>query len=94
MAVSTRLGKVREKTNRVCVWVCGWVCGWVWVWVWVCWEGGEMRCGYNLGMSSRMEAILKNQLRQVSLPDSGTWSDVKFSVTMTTKKKANIKIII
>ena len=30
-------------------------------------------------MSSLMEAILKNQLRHVSLPVSGTWSEVKFS---------------
>ena len=28
--------------------------------------------GYNLGMSSLMLAILKNQLRQVSLAESGT----------------------
>ena len=39
--------------------------------------GGE---GYNLGMSSLMLAILKNQLRQVSLAESGTWSGVKFSI--------------
>ena len=40
-------------------------------------KGGE---GYNLGMSSLMLAILKNQLRQVSLAESGTWSGVKFSI--------------
>lgn len=28
--------------------------------------------GYNLGMSSLIEAILKNQFLQVSFPDSGT----------------------
>ena len=36
--------------------------------------------GYNLGMSSLIEAILKNQFLHVSFPDSGTWSDVKFSL--------------
>ena len=51
--------------------------------------GGGVRCGYNLGMSSLMEAILKNQLRHVSLPDSGTCSEVKSSVTMTTKKQTS-----
>ena len=30
-----------------------------------------------------MEAILKNQFRQVSFPESGTWSEVKFSGSMT-----------
>ena len=40
------------------------------------WEGR----GYNLGTSSLMDAILKNQLRHVSLAMSGTWSGVKFSV--------------
>ena len=35
--------------------------------------------GYYLGISSRMEAILKNQFRQVSLAESGTCSGVKFS---------------
>ena len=30
-----------------------------------------------------MEAILKNQFRQVSFPESGTWSDVNFSGNMT-----------
>ena len=39
--------------------------------------------GYNRGMSSLMEAILKNQFRQVSFPESGTWSDVNFSGNMT-----------
>lgn len=33
----------------------------------------------NLGMSSRMDDILKNQLRHVSLADSGTWSGLKSS---------------
>lgn len=35
--------------------------------------------GYNLGISSLIEAILKNQFRHVSLAESGTWSGVKFS---------------
>ena len=39
--------------------------------------------GYNLGISSRMEAILKNQFLQVSFPESGTWSEVNFSGSMT-----------
>ena len=39
--------------------------------------------GYNRGMSSLMEAILKNQLRHVSFPESGTWSEVKFSGSIT-----------
>ena len=30
-----------------------------------------------------MEAILKNQLRQVSFPESGTWSGVNFSGSIT-----------
>lgn len=29
-----------------------------------------------------MEAILKNQFRHVSFPESGTWSDVNFSGNM------------
>lgn len=39
--------------------------------------------GYNLGINSRMEAILKNQFLHVSFPESGTWSDVNFSGNMT-----------
>ena len=35
------------------------------------WEGGGVG-GYNLGINSLMEAILKNQFRHVSLPESGT----------------------
>ena len=35
--------------------------------------------GYNLGISSLIDAILKNQFRQVSLAMSGTWSGEKFS---------------
>ena len=47
-------------------------------------EGREGRhfdnsLGYNLGTSSLIEAILKNQLRQVSLADSGTCSGLKFT---------------
>lgn len=35
--------------------------------------------GYNLGISSLMDAILKNQFLQVSLAASGTCSGEKFS---------------
>lgn len=36
--------------------------------------------GYNLGTSSRIEAILKNQFKQVSFAMSFTFSGVNFSV--------------
>ena len=39
--------------------------------------------GYYLGRSSLIEAILKNQFLHVSLPISGTWSEVKSSVAHT-----------
>lgn len=39
----------------------------------------KTRKGYNLGMSSRMEAILKNQFRHVSLAVSLTFSGEKWS---------------
>jgi hypothetical protein len=39
------------------------------------------------GKSSRMEAILKNQLRQVSLAVAGTMSLVKFSFLKSLMKK-------
>lgn len=48
--------------------------------------------GYSLGMSSRMEAILKNQFKQVSLAVSLTLSGVKLSDK--TKKKIVSFIIV
>lgn len=39
---------------------------------------------YKRGISSRMEAILKNQLRQVSFADIGTISGVKLFGRCTT----------
>ena len=82
-----KTGKVRENKTCVVVFGGGRVC----VCVGVFGGGGGGGGGYNLGMSSLMEAILKNQLRHVSLPDSGTCSEVKSSVTM---KTTNVKIII
>lgn len=42
--------------------------------------------GYNLGMSSLIEAILKNQFKQVSLAVSLTLSGEKLSGEKTTQK--------